>query len=90
MACFAADVAVPREAATLILSQLTRTTLALKTRAFLAIALWFLPASTLALALALLVPSVWLGAAWLARPTTTTALLALVSVHECQVIPLSN
>ena len=52
-----ADLAVPRESATLILLQLARTTLALKTRTFLAILLWLPPASALALALAWLVPS---------------------------------
>ena len=82
MAHFAADVAVTRESATLILLWPTRTALALKTRAFLVVALQFLPASTLALALALLVPRFLLGAAWLARPTATAALLAIVSVHK--------
>ena len=65
VACLPADVAVTRESTTLILLRATRATLALETRAFLAILLWLLPASTLALALALLVPSLGLGAAWL-------------------------
>ena len=90
MTSFAADVAVSREFATLILSRPIRIALDLKARAFLAIALRLLPASALALALVLLVPSLWLGAAWLAGPTTATALLALISPHECQVVPLSD
>ena len=49
-----------------------------------------LPASTLALALALLVPRLWLQAAWLARPTAVAACLPVVSSHERRVIPLSN
>ena len=65
MACLPANVAVPRESATLILSHPTRATLALETGTFLLVLLWLLPASTLALALALLVPSLGLGAAWL-------------------------
>ena len=56
VARFPADVAVPRESATLILLRATRTTLALETGYFLAILLWLLPAFALALALALLVP----------------------------------
>ena len=90
MACIAANVAVPRESATLILLRPTGATLALETGAFLAVLLWLLPASTLALALAQMVPSFLLGTAWLTRLTTTTVLLALVSTHECQVIALSN
>ena len=90
VACLATDVAVPGESATLILLQLARTTPALKTGTFLAVLLRLLPASTLALALAWLVPSFLLWAAWLARVTTTTALLALVSMHERQVIVFSN
>ena len=63
---------------------------ALETRCFLAILLWLLPASALALALALLVPCLWLRAAGFARPTTATACLPVISTHECQVIALSN
>ena len=65
VACLSADVAVPRESATLILLHPTRTTLALETGHFLAVLLWLLSASTLALALARLVPSFLLGATWL-------------------------
>ena len=61
VACLSADVAVPRESATLILLRVTRATLALETRTFLAVLLWLLPASALALALARLVPSFLLG-----------------------------
>ena len=57
VAWFPADVAVPRESATLILLWATGATLALETRHFLAILLRFLPVSTLALALAF---HVWL------------------------------
>ena len=59
-----------------------RTALALNTRASLVISLWLLPASALALTLALMVPSFLLGAAWLAGPAVATALLVLVSMHE--------
>ena len=90
VACLSADVAVPRESATLILLRSTRATLALETKAFLAILLRLLPASALALALARLVPSFLLGAIWLVRVTTATTLLALVFAHECGVIALSN
>ena len=90
MASLAADVAVPRESATLILLRLTGTTLALETRAFLAVSLRLFPASALALGLALLVLRFCLGATWFAGPATASALIALVSPHECQVIPLSN
>ena len=76
MACLAADVAVPRESTTMILLRATRATLALETGRFLAILLRLLPASALALALALLVPHLLLGAAWLARPAVATALTA--------------
>ena len=48
MSCLAADVAVPRESATLILLRLTRATLALETGAFLAVLLRPLLASGLA------------------------------------------
>ena len=48
------------------------------------------PASALALALAWLVPSFGLGTTRLVRPAIATALLPLVSPHECGVIPLSN
>ena len=84
------DLAVPRESATLILLLLTRTTLALETRAFLFAALRLLPVSTLALALALLVPRFLLGATLLAGLAATTALLGLVSTHKSRVVPLSN
>ena len=66
VACLSTDVAVPREFATLILLRPTGATSALETGAFLAILLRLLPASALALALALLVPRLWLQAAWLA------------------------
>ena len=49
-----------------------------------------LPASALALALAGLVPSFGLGAVWLIQLAIATALLPVVSPHECGVIPLSN
>ena len=65
VACLLADVAVPRESATLILLRVTGATLALKAGTFLAVLLRLLPASALALALARLVPSFGLGAAWL-------------------------
>ena len=90
MAHFAADVAVPRESATLILLQLTGTALTLKNWAFLVIALRILPASTLAVALALLVPRFLLGTAWFVGLAATTTLLALVFVHESRTVPLSN
>ena len=90
VACLPADVAVSRESATLILLRPTRATLALETRRFLAILLRLLPASALALALALLVPRLRLRAAWLARPTAVAACLPVVSSHERGVIPLSN
>ena len=66
MACLPADVAVSRESATLILLRPTRATLALKTGRLLAVLLRLLPASALALALALLVPRLWLRATGLA------------------------
>ena len=66
MARLAANVAVSGESTTLILLWPTRATLALETRRFLAALLRLLPASALALALALLVPRLWLRAAWLA------------------------
>ena len=56
VACLPTDVAVSRESATLILLRATGASLALKTGVFLAILLWLLPVSALALALALLVP----------------------------------
>ena len=82
VARFATNVAVPREPATLILLWLTRATLALETGAFLAILLWLLPASTLALALALLVPRLLLRSIWLVQPATATALLPIISPHK--------
>ena len=63
MACLSANVAVPRESAILILLRPTGATLALKTGTFLAVLLRLLPASALALALVLLVPSLLLQAA---------------------------
>ena len=72
VACLSADVAVPGESATLILLRPTRATLALETRHFLAVLLQLLPASALALALALLVPRLLLRAAWLAPKTICT------------------
>ena len=66
VACLYADVAVPRESATLILLWPTGATLALETGPFLAVLLRLLPASALALALALLVPRLLLRATWLA------------------------
>ena len=66
MARLATNVAVIRESATLILLRPTRAALALETQTFLAVLLRLLPASALALVLALLVPSFLLGAAWLA------------------------
>ena len=90
VACLPADVAVSRESATLILLRATGASLALKTGVFLAILLRLLPASALALALALLVPRLWLRAAWLARAAAATACLPVVSTHECGIIPLSN
>ena len=56
MACLPANVAVSRESTTLILLRSAGATLALETRHFLAVLLRLLPASALALALALLVP----------------------------------
>ena len=90
MACLATDVVVPRESVTLILLWPTRTALALKFLVILAVLLRLLPASTLALVLARLVPSFLLGATWLARAATATALLALVSTHEHRAIEHSN
>ena len=90
MACLPADVAVSRESATLILLRATGASLALKTEVFLAVLLRLLPASALALALAWLVPRLWLQAAWLAQPTTATARLPVISTHERRVIPLSD
>ena len=66
VACLPANVAVSRESATLILLRTNGASLALKTGISLAILLRLLPASTLALALALLVPHLLLQAAWLA------------------------
>ena len=62
VACLPANVAVPRESATLTLLRYTRATLALETRTFLAILLWLLLASALALALVWLVPRLLLRA----------------------------
>ena len=90
VACLPANVAVSGESTTLILLRPTRATLALETEYFLAVLLRLLSASTLALALALLVPHFLLRAAWLARPTTTTVCLPVVSTHERRVISLSN
>ena len=90
VACLSADVAVPRESATLILLWPTRATLALETQTFLAILLRLLPASALVLALAWLVPSFLLGAAWLTRVAVATALLPFVSPYKHQVVALSN
>ena len=90
MAHLATNVAVPKESATLILLRLARTTLDLKTRTFLAVLLRFFPASTLALALARLVPSFLLGATWLVQAAVDTARLPVISPHECGVVPLSN
>ena len=73
MAYLAIDVAVPGESTTLILLRVTRATLALETRHFLAALLWLLPASALALALARLVPSFGLGTAGLVQPAIATA-----------------
>ena len=81
MARLAANVAVPGES-TMILLRPTKATLALETGHFLAILLRLLPASALALALALLVPRLLLQAVWLVRPATATALLPVVSLHE--------
>ena len=66
VACLPADVAIPGEATTLILLRATGASLALKTGRLLSVLLRLLPASALALALALLVPRLWLRAAWLA------------------------
>ena len=90
MARLAANVAVSGESTTLILLRPTRATLALETRRFLAVLWWLLPASALALALALLVPCLRLQAAWLARAAAATACLPVISTHERRVIPLSN
>ena len=90
VACLPADVAVSRESATLILLRPARATLALETRRFLAVLLRLLPASTLALALALLVPCLLLRAGWLARAAAATACLPIISTHERRVISLSN
>ena len=90
VACLPAEVAVSRESATLILLRPAGATLALETRSFLAVLLRLPPASALALALALLVPRLRLRAAWLARLTTATARLPVVSTHERRVIALSN
>ena len=90
MACLPPNVVVPRESATLILLCPTIATLALETGHFLAILLWLLPASALALALVWLVPSFLLGAAWLVGPTIIAALLPIVSPHEHRVVVLSN
>ena len=90
MAWFPADVAVPRESATLILLRPTRATLTLETRSSLAVLLWLLPASALGLALAWLVPSFGLGAAWPAGAAVATARLPSVSTRKHQVIMLSN
>ena len=90
MARLAANVAVSGESTTLILLRPTRATLALETRRFLAVLLRLLPASALALALALLVPRLWRRATGLARPTTATARLPVISMHERRVIALSN
>ena len=84
------NVAVSRESTTLILLRATGTSLALKTGVFRAILLRLLPASALALALAWLVPRFLLRAAWLARLSTATACLPIVSTHERRVIALSN
>ena len=83
MGRIATDVAVPRESATLVLLRPTGITLAPETSAFLAVLLQLLPASTLALALAWLVPSFLLGATWLARMAVATALLPVISVKKC-------
>ena len=82
VACLPADVAVPRESATLILLHPTRATLALETRTFLAILLRLPPASTLALALAQLVPSFLLGTVWLVQVAVATAQLPVISPHK--------
>ena len=90
VACFTTYVVVSRESATLILLQPTRTALALKTWAFLIIALQYLSASALALALALLVSRFLLGTTWLVRLAATAALLALVSMHKSQIVHSAN
>ena len=90
VACLPANVAVSRESTTLILLRATGASLALKTGCILAILLRLLPASALALALALLVPRLLLQGAWLAQPTTATACLPNHSSHERQVIALNN
>ena len=90
VACLPANVAISRESTTLILLRVTGASLALKTGVFLAILLRLLPASALALALAWLVPRLWLRAAWLGRAAAATACLPIVSTHECGIIPLSN
>ena len=90
VACLPTNVAVRRESTTLILLRATGASLALKTGISLAVLLWLLPSSALALALAWLVPRLWLRAAWLARAAVATARLPVVSMHECGIIPLSN
>ena len=90
VACLPANVAVPRESATLILSCPTRATLALETRTLLAILLRLLSASALALALAWLVPSFGLGTTQLVWLAIATARLPIISPQERGVIPLSN
>ena len=70
--------------------QLTRIALALKTGAFLVVALQLLSPYALTLALALLAPGFLLGATWFAGLAAATALLALVSAYESRVIPLNN
>ena len=90
MARLAANVAVSGESTTLILLWPTGATLALETQTFGAVLLQLLPASTLALALARLVPRFLLGATWLVQTVVTTARLPIVSTHECRVIALSN
>ena len=90
VACLPVNVAVSRESTTLILLRVTGASLALKAGVSLAVLLRLLPASALALALALLVPHLLLQAAWLAQPTTATACLPIVSTHERRFIALSN
>ena len=90
VACLPANVAVSRESTTLILLRATGARLDLKTGHFLAVLLRLLPASALALALAWLVPRLWLQAIWLAQAAVATARLPVVSTHECGIIPLSN
>ena len=73
MACLSADVTVPGKSATLILLRPPGAALDLETGHFLAVLLRLLPASALALALALQVPHLLLQAVWLVRPATATA-----------------